>query len=53
MIVSSPSLLHLPPPPPPPPFSYERFSLCSPCYPGIHYVDQARLKLRDPSVSAS
>ena len=28
-------------------FQY-RVSLCSPCCPGIHFVDQAGLKLRDP-----
>jgi hypothetical protein len=31
----------------------DRVSLCSPGYPGTHYVDQAGLKLRDSPVSAS
>ena len=31
----------------------DRVSLCSPGCPGTHFVDQAELKLRDPSASAS
>jgi hypothetical protein len=31
----------------------DRVSLCSPSYPGTHFVDQAGLKLRNPPASAS
>jgi hypothetical protein len=31
----------------------DRVSLCSPGYPGTHFVDQADLKLRNPLASAS
>jgi hypothetical protein len=35
-------------------FSFQdRVSLCSPGCPGIHFVDQADLELRDPPASAS
>lgn len=37
----------------PPPPLFETRSLCSLGYLGIHFLDQASLKLRDPSVSAS
>ena len=30
----------------------DRISLCTPCGPGTHSVDQVGLKLRDPSASA-
>jgi hypothetical protein len=31
----------------------DRVSLCSPGYPGTHFVDQAGLELRNPPASAS
>jgi hypothetical protein len=31
----------------------DRVSVCSPGYPGTHFVDQAVLELRNPSASAS
>jgi hypothetical protein len=31
----------------------DRFSLCSPGYPGTHFVAQAGLELRNPPASAS
>jgi hypothetical protein len=38
---------------PPPLFFWDRVSLCSPGYPGTHFVVQAYLKLRNPPASAS
>ena len=34
-------------------FFQDRISLCSPCCPGTHSVDQAGLELRNPPASAS
>jgi hypothetical protein len=34
-------------------FFRDRVSLCSPGYPGTHYVDQAGLELRNPPASIS
>jgi hypothetical protein len=34
-------------------FFQDRVSLCSPGYPGIHFVDQGGLKLRNSPASAS
>jgi hypothetical protein len=31
----------------------DRVSLCSPVYPGTHFIDQAGLELRNPPASAS
>jgi hypothetical protein len=35
------------------PFFWDRVSLCSPGYPGTHYVDQAGLELKNPPASSS
>jgi hypothetical protein len=34
-------------------FFRDRVSLCSPGYPGTHFVDQAGLELRNPPAPAS